>query len=102
MMSSKNAIGSTMVSRRSPLVAVLLSGLFPGLGQLYNREKAKALLMLVLGAVTGFAPLGGVDISLDPDQAAAGLLKLALASLPFFAVAAWSIVDAYRVARKGP
>jgi TM2 domain-containing membrane protein YozV len=35
--------------RRSPLLAVVLSGLFPGLGQLYNREPLKGLLFGIGG-----------------------------------------------------
>ena len=33
-------------ARRKPLVAAALSGVFPGLGQLYNRDRLKALLFL--------------------------------------------------------
>ncbi len=93
--------GATSIRRRI-LIAVALSGLFPGLGQLYNRERAKGILLLVLGVVTGFAPLGGVDISVDPEHAAAGLMNVVLMSLPFLALAVWSVLDAYRVARKRP
>ena len=85
--------------RRSPLVAVILSGLFPGLGQLYNGERKKALLF-ILAAVIVFGLLSPLDIDIDPDAPAAGLVKVLLATLPFLVIAGWSVIDALRVARR--
>jgi hypothetical protein len=87
--------------RRRPLLAAFLSGLFPGLGQLYNGERLKALLFVVGGVVTyfAFAPL---DVEIDLDDPAAGMQKVLLASVPFLLVALWSVVDAYRAARRAP
>ncbi len=85
---------------RSPLLAVILSGIFPGLGQLYNREIRKALLFLIGAAVTGFGPLSPLDVDIDPGAPAAGLQKVLLASLPFLLVALWSVIDAFRVAKR--
>ena len=53
-------------ARRSPLVALILSGLFPGLGQLYNRQRWKALLFLAAGILTAFGPSGPADLDIDP------------------------------------
>jgi hypothetical protein len=86
--------------RRRPLVAVVLSGLFPGLGQLYNRQWLKALLFLVGAALTGFGPLSPLDVNIDLDDPAASLRKALLLSVPFLAVALWSVIDAYRTARR--
>jgi hypothetical protein len=86
--------------RRSPLMAVILSGLFPGLGQLYNGQKWKALLFAIGGVVTGFGPLSPLDVDIDPSALAAGLQKVLLASLPFLLIALASVVDAFRVARR--
>ena len=83
--------------RRSPLLAAVLSGLFPGLGQLYNRERLKALLFLIGGVVTA-VPFSLLDVDIDLDNPAAGMRKLLLASLPFLVVALWSVIDAYRTA----
>ena len=85
---------------RSPLLAIILSGLFPGLGQLYNRERGKALLFGLGGAVTAFGPLNPLGVDIDPDDPVAGMRKVLLASLPFLVVAVWSVIDAYRVARR--
>jgi hypothetical protein len=85
--------------RRKPLLAVFLSGIFPGLGQLYNRDRLKALLFLAGGALTAFGPLNPLDVDIDMSDPAAGLRNVLLASLPFLAIATWSVIDAYRSAR---
>ncbi len=91
----------TASPRRRPLIAVVLSGLFPGLGQLYNGERLKAVLFAATGAVTAFGPLAPLDVDIDPGDPVPGLEKVLLASLPFLLIALWSIMDAYWVARRG-
>ena len=98
-MSPSNQTGGG-TTRRNPVVAVLLSGLFPGLGQLYNRERLKALLFGVGGAVAGFGPFSPVDVDIDLNNPAAGLRNVLLASLPFLVIAMWSVIDAYRTAHR--
>jgi hypothetical protein len=85
---------------RSPLLAAVLSGFFPGLGQLYNRERLKALLFLVGGVLTAVGPLSPLDVNIDLDNPAAGMRNVLLASLPFLIIALWSVIDAYRIARR--
>ena len=85
--------------QHSSLVAVMLSGLFPGLGQLYNGERRKAVLFFIAGALTAFG-LNPLGVDIDPGDLAAGMQKVLLASLPFLLVAGWSVIDAYRVARR--
>ena len=84
---------------RRPLVAVVLAGVFPGLGQLYNGQRLKAALFFVLGVVTMLAATRSLDVDLDMATFADGIEKFELAALPFVGVALWSIIDAYRVAR---
>ena len=98
-MPARNEPGAA-TTRRSPLLAVVLSGLFPGLGQLYNRQRLKALLFLIGGVVTAVGPLSPLDVNIDLDNPAAGMRNVLLASLPFLIVALWSVVDAYRTARR--
>jgi len=86
--------------QRRPLLAAFLSGIFPGLGQLYNGERLKALLFVVGGLVTGFGPLNPLNVEIDADDPAAGLRTLLLAGLPFLLLALWSVVDAYRAAKR--
>ena len=83
-----------------PLLAAFLSGIFPGLGQLYNGERLKALLFVVGGLVTGFGPMNPLTVDIDPDDPVAGLRMLLLAGLPFLLLALWSVVDAYRAAKR--
>ena len=85
---------------RSPVLAAVLSGLFPGLGQLYNRQRLKALLFFLGGVITAFGPLNPLDVDIDLSDPAVGLRKVLLASLPFLAVATWSVLDAYLIARR--
>ncbi len=86
--------------RRSPTLAVILSGLFPGLGQLYNRERLKALLFFVGAVLTGIWPLSPLSMDIDMDDPIAGLRAVMLWSVPFLAIALWSVIDAYRTAKQ--
>ena len=90
---------------RSPLVAGVLSGLMPGLGQLYCREWMKGVGFLIgalvadvaLGASEGFFHLLQQLLAGSPPQDAGSIL---LRSLPLLAIAAWSVMDAVRSAQK--
>jgi hypothetical protein len=94
---------------RSPWTAGILSGLFPGLGQFYNRQWWKGAGFLVgllvvdglLGVSAGFfrllqAILQGNSSEVLPED----LAQLLLRSLAPLVVAVWSLMDAVLVARK--
>ena len=90
---------------RNPLVAGLLSGLLPGLGQFYNRQLRKgAGFLLAFLALTGLL-IGGVDRK-DLDQAlASGTMPdnigtLLILELLILGLLIWSIADAARTAKK--
>jgi hypothetical protein len=74
----------------------MLSGIFPGIGQFYNRQPVKGAIGLVLGAVLTWAAARAAPA--DPlalVQPGADVL------VPLFALLAvwvWSLVDAWRVA----
>lgn len=56
-------------SEKSPLLAFGLSIFYPGLGQLYNAEYGKALLMGGLGTVgLGFAVLAAMSTDFDSES----------------------------------
>lgn len=80
-------------------VALILSGVFPGLGQLYNRQPLKGAAFLIVGVVLcwriGLAIPQDVNalIAAPPGK---GVVILACVLL---AVWLWSVVDAWRVAR---
>jgi len=92
-------------SAKSPIAAGILSGLMPGLGQFYCRQWKKGAAFLVgaliadgtLGVSSDFLKLlqaGGMGLT--PDEATSILLR----SLPFLALAIWSVVDAVKTAKQ--
>ena len=97
---SPNDVSSRSFKPRSPILAVFLSGIFPGLGQWYNGDKMKAALFAIGGVLTGFGPLSPLNVNLAPTDLSTDLRKISLAFLPFSILALWSVVDAYRVARR--
>ncbi len=84
-------------SGRNPVVALVLSAFLPGLGQGYNRQLIKAGAF-VAGGVTVAWPLFSTVPS--SDGLSASTAWLLLSGLLLAAVEVWSMVDAYRVARR--
>ena len=87
------------MTRRRPWLAALLSGLFPGLGQLYNGEGLKGLLFVLAGVITMIGPFNPFDVEVDIDDPMPGLIKMLLVSAPFSLIALWSAIDGYRRAK---
>jgi len=86
--------------RRRKLIAFILSGVFPGLGQLYNREPVKGVLFLgasiVLSWLVGrVVPTDLLNLRNPPDLGA----SLLVPSLLLLAIWIWSLVDAWRSPR---
>lgn len=82
--------------RRRQVIALMLSGIFPGIGQLYNRQPIKGAIGVVLGLVLTWAaaraaPADPVALA-QPGAAVLGPL------LALLAVWVWSLVDAWRAA----
>ena len=88
--------------RRSPIAAAFLSGIFPGLGQLYNRQFRKAALFALGAILTGVWPLSPLDMDIDPGDVGAGLRRVLLASIPFIVIALWSVIDASQATSSMP
>lgn len=85
-------------ARRRAIIALILSGIFPGLGQLYNRHHVKALAFLVAGVVLTWLFLRAVPADLLAlAQPGADLI---LPLLVLLAVWLWSIIDARLGARR--
>lgn len=72
---------------KSPILAAILSLAIVGVGQFYNNQIGKGLLMIILEII--------IFISVAERAAADGG-----AALLWFAVAVWSVIDAYRVAKQ--
>jgi hypothetical protein len=91
-----------------PGVAAVLSFVFNGLGQLYNGELAKGLLIVALSVASMFIfIIGSVLIgfeflskSLFPGQLAWGVALFGLGLVFICVVGIYSILDAYKVASR--
>jgi len=81
---------------RKRTTALILSGIFPGLGQLYNREVFKAALFVIPSVALSWLVTRAV--SADPlaliERGAS--LTVILAMLALLAIWLWSVVDAWR------
>ncbi len=83
-------------ARRKQVVALVLAGVFPGLGQFYNRQRIKAVAFLVGGVILTWL-LGRVA----PTDALAliqpkGSVLVVLAA--FVVLWVWSVIDAWKAA----
>lgn len=96
-----------MSSARSPKAAALLSAVLPGLGQLYNRQWAKAAGFFVATLIVD-AGLGVTSETITVFQRAflgmpggnVDVVGFVLRILPLAIIAMWSIADAARTARR--
>ena len=81
-------------ARRRQVLGFILSGIFPGLGQLYNREYLKGVLFIVPGAVLTWLFMRAVptDILALAQPGASLMLPMVL----LLAIWLWAIVDAWR------
>jgi hypothetical protein len=88
--------GSVSGSRRRQWIALTLSGVFPGLGQLFLRAWGKGVAFLLAGGVLTWAMEQLVSMEdLLAGRLSSPLMILALV-LALLAVFLWSIVDAWR------
>ena len=83
-------------TRRRQVIALMLSGIFPGIGQLYNRQPIKGAVGVVVGVVLTWAAARAAPA--DPlalSEPGADILAPLFALL---AVWVWSLIDAWRAA----
>ena len=83
-------------SRARQGASLILSGIFPGLGQLYNREWIKGALFLAAGAILTWIFLRMAPT--DPLALVEPQPRLMLAGVVLLALWLWAIADAWRVA----
>lgn len=74
----------------------ILSGIFPGLGQLYNREYLKGVLFIVPSAALTWLVFRATPTDLLALAQPSATLMLLLAAL--LAIWLWAIIDGWRVA----
>ena len=84
------------VSRKSPWLAFGLSMLYPGLGQLYNAEYGKGLLMGGLGTVgLGLAMLAAMSTDFDSESNPDYIGVMLYSGVAIYGgVYLWSMIDA--------
>ena len=88
--------GSVSGSRRRQWIALILSGVFPGLGQLFLCAWGKGVAFLLAGGVLTWAM--GQLVSMEDllaGRLSSPLMILALV-LILLVVSLWSVVDAWR------
>jgi hypothetical protein len=90
---------ATEAARRRKAVALILSGVFPGLGQFYNRQPIKGALFLVAGAVLSWPVMRAMPTDVEA-LAQQGVTVVGPAALLLLAVWLWSVVDAWRLANR--
>ena len=92
--------GTDPAVRRRRVIALILSGIFPGLGQLYNHQLVKGAIGLVVGLILSW--LAGRATPTDPRPVVRPGAALLAPLAALLAVWVWSIVDAWRTAgRRG-
>jgi signal peptidase I len=83
-----------LLKSRNPFLAVLLSFIASGLGQLYNKQPAKAALLFGLGVLPVLAmQISGVRFT---------FYGLAVVVLSGIGLKIWSVADAWRSASRAP
>jgi hypothetical protein len=86
---------------KNPVIAGVLSGILPGLGQFYCRRWGKGAGFLV-GMLVADAGTGMTQAVLDmlrSGRLPQDLTMFLIGSLLVLAIAVWSVVDAVRTAR---
>ena len=91
-----------------PGVAAVLSFIFNGLGQLYNGQISKGLVIIFLSAVSMLVLILGATLiglwllgkALSSGQAIFGVVLFCISLVSICILGIYSIFDAYRVASK--
>ena len=81
-------------AQRRRVIALVLSGIFPGLGQFYNRQPVKGGGFFVVGIILSWV-LGRMAPA-DPMVLAQRAGDLLLPAVVLLAVWLWSMIDAWR------
>ena len=83
-------------ARRQKLIALILSGVFPGFGQFYNREPIKGGAFLAAGIV--FSWFLGRAVPTAPLTLIQPGADLVVPLCVLLIVWLWSVIDAWRLA----
>ena len=83
-------------TRRRKVIALILSGVFPGLGQFYNRQLGKGAAFLAAGVVLSW--FLGRAVPTDSLLLIQPEARLIFPLCVLLIVWPWSLIDAWRVA----
>ncbi len=90
--------------RKSPIIALVLSGLLPGLGQIYNNQLVKGLVLIGLNFVISLLirePLSRLmELEGDPFADEPTTLIVLAYTLAGLALVIFSMIDAKKTADK--
>ncbi len=84
--------------RRRAMIALILSGVFPGLGQFYNRQPLQGAAFLIAGVVLSW--LAGRAVPPDLAALAAPGPAMIVPLILLLTVWLWSVVTAWSGARR--
>ena len=87
-----------MGAGRRQLAALILSGVFPGIGQFYNRQPTKGVAFLVAGIVLSWLLGRSAPTDLEAFAQPGAMLLVFLSTL--LVIWLWSLVDAWQSARR--
>lgn len=82
--------------KRRRVTALILAGVFPGLGQLYNHQRLKGGVFLVVAAILSW--VAGREVPVDLLALAQPRAALMVPLLTLLGIWIWSIIDAWLVA----
>ncbi|HLE25808.1 MAG TPA: DUF5683 domain-containing protein [Thermodesulfobacteriota bacterium] len=89
--------------RKNPTLALLLSAIFPGLGQIYNNQVLKGIALIALNTVVNFLlinPLEGLISSLDSKPDNSTLFIVAAYTIIGLILWVYAIIDAKKTAER--
>src|SRR5262249_56531686 len=86
-------------TRRHQVIALMLSGIFPGIGQFYNRQPVKGAIGLVLGLALTWAAARAAPA--DPLALAHPGAHVLGPPFPLLARWGWSLIHPWRAAPHG-
>jgi TM2 domain-containing membrane protein YozV len=89
--------------RKNPTLALILSAIFPGLGQIYNNEIAKGIALMGLNTVVNFLLIKPLDVLISSfGKTLDGSTLLIVTSYTVIGLVLWiyAIIDAKKTAER--
>ena len=99
----KYTVNDDMTKKKNPTIAIILSVLFPGLGQIYTNQLPKGLIIIALNVVVNFLLIDPIEKILAsqtslPDKPA--LIIVSGYTIALLVLFVYAIIDAKKTADK--